>query len=136
METNNPVNQTLLNERLVLDTVFLSHIGNQNSPIANRCYIEHHPRAYWDATDVYTLSIHCKANYSGDYYLHMSRMGKDDKWFLFLINGKWSQTFMHLRHITYWEELEEIVWALTRCKIFKSRFLMEEYCKNLPNSEK
>lgn len=121
--------KTLLTERLVLDTVFLAHI-HKSGPQANRCYIEHHPRAYWDATDVYSLSLHCKENYHGDYYLHLSRSGTSDHWFCFLVNGKWSQTFIHLRHITYWEELEEIVWALTRCKIFKSRHEMEEYHKS------
>lgn len=121
--------ETILTERLMLDTVFLAHVDKKGEPHANRCYRENHPRAYWDASNVYSISIHCKENYHGDYYLHLSwNSGKDD-WFCFLINGRWSQTFMHLRHIKYWEELEEIVWALTRCKIFKSRFEMEDYCK-------
>lgn len=121
----------LINENMLLNMRFLAWVTEKGDPIWQRGYIERNPRAYWDATEVYVLSIHCKENCHGDYYLHLSRIGNTDEFFCFLINGKWSQTFIHLRHITYFHELQEIVWALTRCNLFASEYLLNEYVKSL-----
>lgn len=121
-----------ITDRLLLDCRFLGWINEKSGePIYQRAYIEHNPRAYWDSTDVYSLSIHCQANHAGDHYLHLSKCAKDLEWFCFLINGKWSQTFIHIRHIQYFSELQEIVWAITRCNLFPDEYSMKEYCKSL-----
>lgn len=122
----------LLTERILLDCRFLGWINEKTGePIYRRAHIEHNPRAYWDNTDVFSLSIYCGENHHGDYYLHLSKTARDLKWFCFLINGRWSETFIHLRHIEHFGELQEIVWALTRCNLFPSEYEMKKYCTSL-----
>lgn len=116
---------------LLRDCRFLSWVNEKTGePIYRRAHIEHHPRAAWDSRDIFSLSIYCEANQHGDYYLQISK-GADLKWHCFLINGRWSETFIHLRQIEYFFELQEIVWAITRCNLFPSEYDMKEYCKHL-----
>lgn len=124
-----------ITETLLQGCRFLGWVNEKTGePIYRRAHIEHHPRAYWDAIDVYSLSIHSEANAHGDYYLHISKSAND--WFCFLVNGRWSETFIHLRHVKLFSELQEIVWALTRCNLFPSEYAMKEYCKQVYGYEK
>jgi hypothetical protein len=126
-----------ITDRLLRECRFLSWVNDKTGePIYRRAHIEHHPRAFWDSTDVFALSIYCEANHHGDFYLHISKAGADLKWHCFLVNGRWSETFIHLRQLEYFSELQEIVWAITRCNLFNSEYAMKLYCKHLlqPNT--
>lgn len=124
-----------ITDRALLDCRFLGWINEKTGePIYRRAFIEHHPRAYWDSSDVYSLSIYCKENHHGDYYLHLTKIHPDLNWSCFLVNGRWSETFIHLRPIRDFCELQEIVWALTRCNLFPDEWSMKEYCKSVTNN--
>lgn len=121
-----------LTDRILKDCRFLVYVNDRTGePIWRRAHIEHHPRAYWDSSDVYSLSIYCEQNHHGDYYLHLAKSGSSLEWHCFLVNGRWSETFIHLRKIQFFSELQEIVWAITRCNLFPDEVDMKEYTSKL-----
>jgi hypothetical protein len=128
--------ESRITDRSLLDCRFLSWVNDKTGePIYRKAHIEHNPRAYWDSSDVYTISIYCEHNHHGDYYLHLAKAGRDLKWHCFLVNGRWSETFIHLRQLEFFSELQEIVWALTRCNLFPSEYAMKVYSNQQNNNQ-
>jgi hypothetical protein len=94
-----------------------------------RAYKVRDPHIWWYDHQAWELSIFCEHNAQGEYCLEFSpEKERDPKWwFCFLRNGRHSNNFLHLKHITYFDELQLIVRALTGMELFVNEYEAKKY---------
>ena len=131
-----------LTERIIQDMRIAvrkktSQIGGTDY-ILFRAFKEQNPHVWWTESIAYTLSLFCEHNSHGEYSLQLSPSYHEkeiDFWFCWLQNGKWSQTFLHLKHLKYFDELNLIVFALTDMRLFENETLAKEYLDSLEDKK-
>ena len=103
-----------------------------------RPHLVRNPHVWWYTCEHWQLSIHCRHNAHGEYHLELSpgatpEDGIPRDWFCFLKNGQHSNTYLHLRHVVYFDELQLIVRALTDMELCESEGAAHAWLDQHPN---
>ncbi len=102
-----------------------------------RAHADTDPHCWWYSNEHWFLSIRCRHNAHGEYYLSLSPASlakpDPDEWHCFLQDGRWGRRFLHLRHIVYFDELATIVSALTDLKLCLTETEAKAYLDQHPN---
>lgn len=101
-----------------------------------RAYKVRNPHVWWYDHESWEISIFCEHNSHGEYALELSpsKTGDHDPefWFCFLRNGQHGNTFLHLKHLKEFEELQAIVSALTDLRLCRNEWEAKEYLEGNP----
>lgn len=96
-----------------------------------RAYKTRNPHVWWYDHQAWEISLFCRHNDHGEYYLELSPVShanpKPTEWFCFLKNEQLGKTFLHLRHIKYFEELQAIVNVLTDMALCRTEHEAREW---------